>query len=298
MNRKPLRALAVLAAACPFVVLAASEPRESVLAADAAFAALSVERSSQQAFQAYLARDGIVFRPTAVTALEWLGTHEQASGRLEWRSSAAAVACDGRLALTSGPWVYSNAEGGEPVAGHYLSLWRREDDGGWVVVLDHGVEHALETPDAGVLQSGLDALWPPAAPRDCPPRTAPSLDGLADADRRLNEAIRSTGIDVAIRQFAHARALAYRDESRPRPLASDWPADGLVLGSRVDTLTQAAIAAPGSDMGYTYGEIVGKTNHDGMQTVRAAYVRVWLHDGLEWRVGLDMLTPVPETSEP
>lgn len=298
MKSKLLRALAVLAGACPVVVLAASEAQEGVLASDAAFAALSVEHGSQQALQAWLAGDGIVFRPTAVVGREWLATHEQASGRLDWRPAAAAVDCTGRLAATTGPWVYANSEGGEPASGHYLSLWRRDDDGEWSVVLDHGIDHAPQAETSAPLQVAFDTLWPSEAPRGCGKASDGNAEGLAKADRRLNAAIRAKGIDAALRRFAQAGAVAYRDDSPPRRVAADWPADGAAYGGRLEGRAGATIAEPGSDMGYTYGEIVDATKRRSAAKVRAVYVRVWRHDGREWRLGLDVLTPLADDPGP
>lgn len=292
------RVLALVAGTCPFVVLADPAARESVLAADSAFAALSVERGAQHAFRAYLASDGVVFRPTAVAGGEWFATHEQASGRLEWNPAAAAVDCIGDLAVTTGPWGYRNPEGGEPVAGHYLSLWRQDENGEWSVVLDHATDQAGDTVAASGLQAGLEALWPAAPARDCPKAAAANAKALANADGELNAAIRSKGIDVALRRYAHAGTVAYRDDAAPRPLDADWPADGLALGSRVEGRTQATIATAGSDMGYTYGEIVEPAQRRIAPRTRAVYVRVWVHDGRDWRLGLDMLTPLPEGAGP
>lgn len=298
MKTQLTRALVLVAGASPLVVLADPAVREAVLAADTAFAALSTERGAQQGFQAYVASDGIVFRPTAVAAGEWFATHEQASGRLEWSPAAAAVDCAGGLAVTTGPWRYRNPEGGDPVAGHYLSLWRKDENGEWSVVLDHGVDQERDAVAASGLQPGLDALWPAAAARDCPKAAAANAKALAKADGQLNAAIRSKGIDVALRRYAHAWAVAYRDDAVPGPLAADWPADGLALGSRVQGRNQATIATAGSDMGYTYGEIVEPAQRRIAPRTRAVYVRVWVHDGLDWRLGLDMLTPLPEGAGP
>jgi len=91
MNPQLSSVLVLVAGTIPFVAAADPAARETVLAADTAFAALSVERGAQQAFQAYLASDGVVFRPTAVAGGEWFATHEQASGRLEWNPAAAVV---------------------------------------------------------------------------------------------------------------------------------------------------------------------------------------------------------------
>ncbi|HSG89674.1 MAG TPA: nuclear transport factor 2 family protein, partial [Pseudomonadales bacterium] len=274
------------------VVFADPAAREAVLAADTAFAALSTERGAQQAFQAYLANDGVVFRPTAVAGGEWFATHEQASGRLEWSPAAAAVDCAGGLAVTTGPWRYRNPAGGDPVAGHYLSLWRQDANGEWFVVLDHGIDESAEAAAAAGLQAGFDALWP--AERDCSPASGANAASLAKQDRELNSAIRSRGIDVALRRHAHAAAVAYRDDAPPRPVTADWPADAPALGSRLEGRGRSAIAAPGSDMGYTYGEIVEPAKRRTEPRAKAVYVRVWLHDGRSWRLALDMSTPLDE----
>lgn len=292
MNPQLSSVLVLVAGTIPFVAAADPAARETVLAADTAFAALSVERGAQQAFQAYLASDGVVFRPTAVAGGEWLATHEQASGRLEWNPAAAVVDCTGSLAVTTGPWRYRNPEGGDPVAGHYLSIWRQDTNGEWFVVLDHGIDESVEDLQAGGLQASLDALWP--AGRDCPPASAADAQSLARRDRDLNAAIRSKGIDAALRHHAHAAAVAFRDDSSPRPMAADWPADGLALGGRLEGRGRSAIAAAGSDMGYTYGEIVEPAKRRTGPGPKAVYVRVWMHDGRDWRLALDMSTPLVE----
>lgn len=292
MKTQLTRALVLVASACPFVVLADPAAREAVLAADSAFAALSTERGAQHAFQAYLAGDGVVFRPTAVAGGEWFATHEQASGRLEWSPAATVVDCVGGHAVTTGPWRYRNPEGGDPVAGHYLSIWKQDSNGEWFVVLDHGTDESGEAVAAGGLQASLDALWPGS--RDCPGASDANAATLAKQDGKLNAAIRSKGIDAALRRHAHASAVAYRDDASPRPMAADWPADGLALGGRLEGRARSAIAAAGSDMGYTYGEIVEPAKRRAEPRPKAVYVRVWLHDGREWRLALDMSTPLAE----
>jgi len=97
-----------------------------MLAADTAFAAMSRERGAQQAFHACLTSDGVVFRPTAVTGGVWFATHEQASGRLDWKPAAAAVDCAGGLAVTTGPGRPTCACGCMTVAsGAWVSTCRR-----------------------------------------------------------------------------------------------------------------------------------------------------------------------------
>ena len=150
--------LAAACAACaPF---AGAAPADDALAADVAFAARADEIGYHDAFVEYLAPEAVLFRPEAVAGQEWLAANEPAAGQLEWAPAAAAAACTGRLAVTSGPWRYTNDAGGEPVAGHYLSVWRLMDDGRWLAVLDHGIDHGGVVQPDDLLATTFGRFWP------------------------------------------------------------------------------------------------------------------------------------------
>jgi ketosteroid isomerase-like protein len=268
----------------------ASEAPDSVLAADAAFAVLSLERGQQAAFQANLADDGVIFRPDAVNGREWLATHEQASGRLEWSPEAAAVACDGQLAVTTGPWSYLSPDGGDLAVGHYLSVWRREPDGRWRVVLDHGIGNAPNTGPPVDLRASLAALWPHVPAKNC--RAARWSEALSEAERRLDDAIRSGGLAAALRRSAAPGALAYRDDAAPGPLAAVTRATDTGFPEGSEASPRQVHAEPGSNLGYSHGEIIARVGGSAPAT-RAVYVRIWQGDGRRWRLALDMTTVLP-----
>ncbi len=134
------RAFAVL---FPCLLLAATVaraqgPLDDALATDRAFAARAGEVGTQGAFQEYLAPDGVLFRPTAVLGLDWLSSHDEATGRLEWSPGTGRASCDGQLAVTLGPWTYRQDT--LVATGIYLTVWRRGPEGRWTVVLDHGID--------------------------------------------------------------------------------------------------------------------------------------------------------------
>jgi ketosteroid isomerase-like protein len=292
---KPLRALVLLAAALPGHVHASTE-LERVLAADAAFAADSLERGQHAAFTAWLAADGVVFRPRPVVAREWLATHEQASGRLQWSPAAGVVDCTGRLAVTTGPWSYRNPESDDVSAGHYLSVWRLDADVEWRVLLDHGIGHEPEARPPVTLRSAFAALWPEPSGQSC--SRGGRARGLADADADLNAAIRSLGLGLALRKAASSDALAYRDDSPPRAMVeSDGPVDrAFAADSEVRTLFVGV--EEGSDLGYSYGDITAPAAASVGPVARAVFVRIWQREGRRWRVALDMLTALAEEEEP
>jgi ketosteroid isomerase-like protein len=275
----------LLAALAPWLAHAGAV--EDVLAADAAFAARAGDAGQGIAFAEFLAPDGVLFRPEAVPGHQWLAGNEAVTGRLEWWPSAAAADCSGRLAVSTGPWRYTNPAGGEPAAGHYLSIWRLDDDGEWHVVLDHGIDHALGAVPAEPLQPALARLW--GTGREC--RGRDETDRLARAEQDLDEQVQREGLPAALRGAAAHGALGYRDDAAPGPLAQAAGDEAFGRGSiaRADH----AIVVPGGDMAVTYGVLQAA---DAAQ--RALFVRVWQRDGRNWRVAIDLRTPLPPTPEP
>jgi ketosteroid isomerase-like protein len=262
-----------------------STAAEDARAADAAFASRAAEIGHHAAFIEYLADDAVLFRPEAVRGQEWLATHEPAGGRLEWSPAAAAAGCTAALAVTTGPWRYSNSEGGEPIAGHYLSLWRLDAQSQWRVVLDHGVDHAGAVP-AEQLQAAFAQSWPDAREGKCTGRG--DLDGLAEAERRFNEQVARLGLLPALQRTAGEGALIYRDDVAPGPLSALQPAVDAAFGPGTAASTVGTVFEPGTDLAVTHGVL---QSPDGSE--RSLFVRVWSREGRRWQVAVDLRTPLP-----
>lgn len=267
-------------------VASSSATLDDVRLADVAFAERAAEAGYHLAFVEYLADDAVLFRPEAVGGQQWLAANDPAPGRLEWRPSAAAAACTGRLAVTSGPWRYANDEGGEPAAGHYLSVWRLEQDGQWRVILDHGIDHPPGSAPAVPLESSFGRLWPAREAAACAGR-ADHAD-LVRAENDLNDRIASHGLPDALRRAAAEGALAYRDESAPGLLAGLPLPDDANFGPGAAARSVGVVFDAEGDMAVTHGILQAAE-----PTRRALYVRVWQRERRKWRVAIDLRTPLP-----
>jgi ketosteroid isomerase-like protein len=77
---------------------------------------------------------------------------------LKWRPQIVEVLEDGKLALSRGPYKYTQKnDDGEAVDywGTFNSIWRLQDDGSWKVVFDAG--SPAEQPPADEVKALLDA---------------------------------------------------------------------------------------------------------------------------------------------
>ncbi len=71
---------------------------------------------------------------------EWLPLLESPEAELTWEPLHAEVAASGDLGYTWGEYrlSVSTSEGPRTIVGKYATIWRREPEGGWRVVMDTG----------------------------------------------------------------------------------------------------------------------------------------------------------------
>src|SRR5688572_20470807 len=150
---------ATLAGAALLANTAAAGDFEDLVAAERAFAADAVARNTRDAFLAAYDEDGIAFAPGPRNAQRVWGERSANKNRLEWAPEVAEIASSGDLGYTSGPFRFT-AEGDEKPSsfGHYFSVWRKDGEGRWKVLLDHGVSHAQAPfPERVTRRGGIGA---------------------------------------------------------------------------------------------------------------------------------------------
>ena len=143
-------------------LLAAAAPAGPV-EAERGFAAAAQTQGPWTAFRAYADDEAVMFVPEQVNAQAWLRGRRDPPQAVMWWPAQAWMSCDGGTAVTTGPWLRN----GGKLAGYFTTVWRRQPDGAWKWLLDHG-----------------DALQRPRQAGDAPALRRASCRGLP-ASRRI-----------------------------------------------------------------------------------------------------------------
>jgi ketosteroid isomerase-like protein len=205
--------------------------------------------------------------------------------RLLWEPRYGDIAASGDLGYLTGPVQRINptANGGRPQHSIYASVWRRQADGSFRVVIDMGVP----TPDPVMFARGF--VRAPQADRYAGKSTgADATKSLRDTDAALTNALRA-GQAAAYQGHLADGARLHRPDVMP--LVGEvsilmWLHGQPRYATGESRFAETSMAG---DLGYTYGTYA----LEGNQASHGFYVRVWTRgrDGV-WRVALDVLQPV------
>ena len=141
----PFAALIVLSlvlAGCASVPTATL--KSQIMAADTAFSADAANEGMEAAFLKVVAPEGRLLGANGrgAQAVHALYGHWPAGGTISWTPDFADVAASGDLGYTLGHYVVTvpAPKGGtsKREKGNYVTLWRRQPDGSWKVVVDGG----------------------------------------------------------------------------------------------------------------------------------------------------------------
>lgn len=125
-----------------------------LLDADRAFAA-AVADGGADAWASWFAEDGAMIQAGVgeirgrAAIREGVAYLDRPGVALRWQPERADIAASGDLGWTTGPWELRSDGPDSPVAtrGRYVSIWRRQPDGTWKVVMDLG--NPVDTDDDG-----------------------------------------------------------------------------------------------------------------------------------------------------
>lgn len=262
---------------------------KSLVAAERAFAALSLQQGIKPSFLKYLAADGVVFRPTATNGHKAIGAQRPSPATLSWEPAFAEVSAAGDLGYTTGPWeLHLPAEGNQPPAyGHFISVWRRPGGGAWRVAVDIGISH--EKPARGGVGSGEFAPGPAHAAAG----PAASTMDLKSLDRICSREARAHGMAVAFASHATPDVRFNTEGAFPFVGLESARAQFARAPGVFSFLPQGSGIAASRDLGYTYG-IAQRFEPGGTVAADSSvYLHVWRAGAKgTWRIALSVMNPL------
>jgi ketosteroid isomerase-like protein len=269
-----------------------SDPR-SLVEAEQAFASMSVAKGMREAFLENLADDAVLFHPGPVNGKQWWTGQPVKSGVLTWQPIFASVSRTGDMGYTTGPWEYreKSLEDNPAAFGNFVSIWKRQADGAWKVVLDLGTRNPQPlTPTPSMLY-----------PRDYPTNTKANSKIDVEAERLALLKIESDFAKLVAARNTVDSFLTYFGDGVRLFRMKTFPVVGkeaarAALASTPGMLswkTAKADVSNSGDLGYTYGTYEFKAGGESKVTESGNYMRIWRkHRDGKWRVVLDLLNPI------
>ncbi|MBI3124548.1 MAG: nuclear transport factor 2 family protein [Ignavibacteriales bacterium] len=108
-----------------------------------AFAEKAAHDATREAFLAFIADDGIIFRPHPVNGKEFLGKTKPNNGWLIWYPERAGISASGDIGYTTGPASFRKAKGDSVDIwfGNFCTVWRKQKDNTWKFLIDFGISN-------------------------------------------------------------------------------------------------------------------------------------------------------------
>jgi ketosteroid isomerase-like protein len=255
----------------------------SLVQAEKDFSRLSVEKGIKDSFIANFADTAIIFRPEPVAGKKWYEGRPATQGVLSWQPVLSEIAASGELGYNTGPYEYREKAGAKPAGyGEFFSFWKRQPDGKWKVVFDHGLEHSMPNNEVK-----LEAIVSQNKAADS---KNDDVSMLMDQDRKFSQLSKGQGLQKAYAQFLAQKTRVMRPELLPE---SNRDKALALIAQEKGTLSwepSGADIAKSGDLGYTYG--LSQRNVDG-KIQKGNYVRAWRKENGDWKIAVDIMTPFP-----
>lgn len=263
------------------------EPLLMMVDTERAFAARALVVGWKNAFLEYFADDAIGFQgTTAGFAKEQLRRRPDPAPeqRLIWEPRYGDIAASGEMGYLTGPVqnIVPTRDAGRPRHSLYASIWKRQPDGSFKVMLDL----SIPTPRAVAFPAGFTRAPHAARFNGAITERTPTLGA---ADSVVNSDLR-TSQERAYRGRVAPGARLYRVNRMPA--IGEHAILAAVAGrqpySEIDSHFSESAAS--GDLGYTWGSYVVGGRKAPVEY--GFYARVWVRgpDG-QWRVALDVLQP-------
>ena len=253
---------------------------QKIYDAEKAFEKDAAEHDVRQAFLDYLAPDAIIFNPNAVNGIESWKSRASSPADLRWNPVFADAASNGAFGWTTGNSVYrANGKADEnAVYGEYFSIWSRQGNGNYKVVLDIGISHAkpdkIETDWKSPVNSGVE--------------TNAQNSSAADSTIQFYQLAAQKGLDKAYKSYAAEDIRLLREGKMPVIGKSAALAEAKNFKGNL-VFPKRSVFSAAADLAYVTNTYT-LTKPD--KTIeKGNFVQVWKLRGGKWLIVMDVFVP-------
>jgi ketosteroid isomerase-like protein len=255
----------------------------SLVEAERRYAKLALEKDFRAASLQVFTDDAVIFAPGPQSGKKYWEKETEVPF-LIWRPIFASIARSADLGYTTGPWEYKKSrDDAKPQAfGDFITIWKRQADGVWRVVLDVGINHPQPKESAGEVKTFVP---------DFPIAHADSVrQRLQDAEKNFRESL-AQDAGAAVLAQAGDEIRIYRRGAAP---AVGKTAAKLMFSSDQEKQTRNGAGgglSQSADLAYDCGEY--SSEHESI-TEHGIYLSIWqLDPSSEWRLMLDLQKKTP-----
>jgi ketosteroid isomerase-like protein len=196
------------------------------------------------------------------------------------------ISLAGDLGYTTGPVLYTDVTDPSKPARHgiYFSVWQKQPNGEWKVVIDLGVD----TPQA---VAPIDTKFTAADPVQRSGKTVAGTDDYRKLDWDFWDSIAKTNAVSAYRSRLDKQFRIHRKGVMP-------VVDGKAVAPPVISQTKfdfiGGKIASSNDLAFTYGRYTTVNEPTGPES--GYYIHVWRRDGSgKWKLVIDVQNPLPRS---
>lgn len=251
-----------------------------------AFADKAAHSSTRDAFLAFIADEGIIFRPYPVNGKEFLEKSKPNNGWLIWYPERAGISASGDIGYTTGPASFRKAKGDSTDIwfGNFCTVWRKQKDNTWKFLIDFGISN--QKPSSIVPQLKVDKLNL---------QISSELTELGSKSKMklVEEGFENSNTQARIEKYFSGSRLLVNEQ---QPIDGKENIAGYLSKNLSDTAKYKVIdggISSADDFAYAYGtikysDLLTNTEHENY------YLRVWQRQKGNWEITIEVWNEKPK----
>ena len=256
---------------------------QKLVESELSFARTAAEKNTKEAFLEFLADDGVLFNPEAVNGKELWKTRKANSSLLSWQPVFADISSNGILGYTTGNWEFRpKGKTDTPTAfGQFFSIWRKQPDGNFKVILDLGISHPkpenieTEWKTSNNKNNASDNIKSPAA----------------NSINQFYDTASTKSLSAAYKMFADENVRFLRAGKFPILGKKNALDEVKNVKENINFGKQMTMQSAGN---LAYSSTTYQLKKGDKIIEKGNTVQVWKFSDGKWRIVMDVFSPIPE----